>query len=712
MRMRLYSISWWQLLGILLLGSACLVEAGIEATKHNLSVTSGNTAAHKATSEERICLMCHTPHNANPAGPLWNHKLSSSGTVYTPYSSSTLNAAPGQPTGSSKLCLACHDGTIALGALLNMPGAIQGYDGTTPYYGGIIPGLESMITGSANLGIDLRDDHPISFVYDLSLVGYSLELNDPASLTGSVRLDANSELQCTSCHNPHTDAYPKFLRMGFTDGTGFGSPLCRECHDKDGWGVGNKHRDSDAQWNGIGSNPWHITGQNLANDIGSTPKINGCESCHQPHNNPNGNERLLKGDGESRLCLNCHGNNGLGGIEGNVSDSPDSTFNIEASLTKLSPHPSLDAAYDGRHRPLRGDVTAGYNVREDPDNLAEPNRHAECQDCHNPHEAKAGISPNPEDAVSDNTTHLASNVLKGVWGVAPSWPTAWSEVLRLDYTVVDNITHQYQLCLKCHSDYAFDGAVPPDSYAYPGVGTYTLTDQGKEFNPNNPSYHPVTEFAGKNDFQMTVSSVAYDYSSSLLKGFTATSTMGCTDCHSDPDTLDGSGPKGPHGSDNWPILNAPYGATTGQSGTWDTHLCFRCHDKNVYTYANGTTTEWQRTGFSGPDGMGGGGCGGGGGRKNLHAFHSCRRNVPCMTCHSAVPHGMKRRALLIYGRSPSSDAGADPEPYNAQSRRVAVTGSSGADYGIPSALNVDSVASGNWSKSYCHSTAPGVGCAM
>ncbi len=694
MRTQFHSTFWLRLLGAgLLFGSFSLVEAGIETTKHNLSASSGNT--HRATAEERICLMCHTPHNANPAGPLWNHKLSSSGTVYTPYSSSTLNAAPGQPTGSSKLCLACHDGTIAVGALLNMPGAIQGYDSLNqPYYDGIVPGLEAAITGSANLGIDLRDDHPISFVYDLTLAGYSLELNDPAGLTDKVRLDGNDELQCTSCHNPHTDTYPKFLRMGFTDAGGYGSPLCLECHNKNGWELGNKHRDSEAQWNGVGNNPWHIEGQNLANDIGSTPKINGCESCHQPHNNPNGNERLLKGDGESGLCLNCHGNSGLGGAEGNVSDSPDTTFNIERSLDKLSPHPVVDAAYDGRHRPVRGGAAENYKVREDPDNLMGANRHVECQDCHNPHEAKAGVSPNPEDAVSDNTTHLASNVLKGVWGVAPTWPGAWAEVLRFDYTVVDEVTYQYQLCLKCHSDYAFNGAIPPNSYAYPGVGVYTLTDQGKEFNPNNPSYHPVTEFPGKNNFQMTVGGNVYDYSSSLLKGFTATSTMNCTDCHSDPDTLAGTGPKGPHGSSYWPILNAPHDETTGQSGTWNDHLCFRCHDKNVYTNASGSSAEWWRTGFSD-------------GRRNLHVFHNMRRNAPCMTCHSAVPHGMKRRALLIYGRSPGTDPGADPEPYNAQARRVA-TGTN--NWGIPSARDVDSVPSGNWARSYCHSTGVGVGC--
>ena len=704
--MRLWRLcSLGLLMAGLLLGGGAAV-ASITTTKHNLS--SDNPGTYRATAEQRICLMCHTPHNANPAGPLWNHTLS--GATYTPYSSSTLNAQPGQPTGASKLCLSCHDGTVAVGSVYNMPGAYEEWLAPGVYrYSGTIVGLEETIASSALLGIDLRDDHPISFLFDSTLASYSGEFFSPSTLDGpsgmGVKLDQNGELQCTSCHEPHSSENPKFLRVAYQDGGGFGSPLCRTCHNKNGWDT-SKHRISKAVWNGADTNPWHVEGQNLANDsVNSTPKANACENCHDPHAG-GGGERLLKRDGEQRLCLACHGGTGL---EGNVSDATDPTFNIERSLNKLYPHPVLDTAYDGRHRPKRGDVTTNYKVREDPDNLAGANRHVKCQDCHNPHAVQPGVSPNPEDdTITDNTSSAASNVLNLVWGVSPSWPSAWSEVYRSAYTEVDDILYQYQLCLKCHSDYAFDTIANgtsniPDSYAYPGPGIYKLTDQGKEFNPNNPSYHPVTEFAGKNDFKMTVSGTVYDYSSSLLKGFTPNSTMTCADCHSDPDTLAGTGPKGPHGSDNWPILIAPYDETTGQSGTWDTHLCFRCHDKNVYTYAGGTTSEWWRTGYSGSGMMG---------RKNLHAFHNYRRNAPCMTCHSAVPHGMKRRALLIYGRSPSTDAGADPEPYNAQSRRVPVTGSNGADYGIPSARDVDAVQSGNWSKSYCHSTGVGVGCAM
>ena len=721
MRMRFYFKSWLQWLGVgLLLGSACLVEAGIATTKHNLSTTGTGDPTYRATTEQRMCLMCHAPHSADPAGPLWNHKLS--GATYTPYSSTTLNAAPGQPTGASKLCLACHDGTIAVGALLNMPGAIQGYSFGAPYYDGTIPGLESMITGAANLGVDLRDDHPVSFVFDATLAGYSLEFNDPAGLTNKVRLDGNDEMQCTSCHDPHTDEFPKFLRMAFRDTGGYGSPLCFECHDKDGWEVDNQHRDSLAEWDGLGDNPWHIDGQNVAGDqiagtgiadTASTPRANGCESCHQPHSNVNGNERLLKADGESEICMTCHNDN--------VSDNADPTYDMQTYFDRTYNHPSLNAAYDGKHSPMRDPVT--YNVRETsydsesggPSTL-EDNRHAECQDCHNPHWAKKGVSPNP-DAVIDatwleqgsngGTTMEISPVLEGGWGVTPIWPSNWADVVSYNDAEGVDFKYEYQLCLKCHSYYAFGPNPPVEphgvySTAY-GASYEDLTDQAKEFNPNNASYHPVAA-VGKNTFTMSDAATgcaatawACDYSASLLDNLTPDSTMGCSDCHTavESDTPI-TGPKGPHGSDVWPILYGNYNQNTGQNGTED-HLCFKCHDPNVYGFP-AASADWYKTGFSSN----------GGGARNLHARHVQLRDMPCMACHSGVPHGSDKRALLIFGMGTP-----DLPPYNAHARYPQDADGDLIDepYGIDSSVPVDTIESGNWVKSDCHSAGggPGVG---
>lgn len=653
-----------------LLGWAATGMAGIASTKHNLSATWAGTdpRTYKATSETQLCVFCHTPHNTNPTAPLWNHKLPDAALVYTPYSSKTLvAAAPGQPTGASKLCLSCHDGTVALGGVRNMP---LGHS-----VSGTVTGLEAFLTGAANLGTDLRNDHPVSFTYDAVLAAANTELVSPAALTGKIKTDNNGQMQCTTCHDPHSESPSQFLHLGYTDGSGYGSPLCRTCHNKQYWNTvpGNPHRESTAQWNGTGTNPYHIAGQNLALNTNSTPKANGCESCHKPHGGT-GPSQILKQDGESGVCLVCH--------NGSVASA---SKNIDMAMNKMYTHPSKTIS--GKHNPKR--QTDGM-VREDVVDIGTGNRHAECSDCHNPHAVSAGVSP----SVPNVTNNLTSNVLKGVWGVQPTWPGLWGQVTS--YTVVNDTQFQHEICFKCHSYYAFGASPPTDPYGMIAGGINT--DQAKEFNPNNASFHPVVA-AGKNDFKMTVGGTVYDYRSSLIAGMTPTSTFTCVECHSDAD-LAGTGPKGPHGSDVWPILWAPYDGSTGVTGS-ENHLCYKCHKASTYGGAGGSAGDWQSTGFSGP-----GGNSGNGPMKNLHYRHLEVRQVPCMGCHSAVPHGWKRKSFLIYGRDPAIDVGADPAPYNAHSK-FPVNGS--YDYGIPSAVNVDAVASGTWTRSICHNAGVGTG---
>ena len=87
----------------------------IVGSKHDMSALTWN-------AEGEICITCHTPHNSQAASvgaPLWNH--ASTTTVfglYTSTTSATLNASTGQPAGTSKLCLSCHDGTVDLIAVL------------------------------------------------------------------------------------------------------------------------------------------------------------------------------------------------------------------------------------------------------------------------------------------------------------------------------------------------------------------------------------------------------------------------------------------------------------------------------------------------------------------------------------------------------------------------------------------------------------------
>lgn len=660
------------IVAVALLG-ASLAMAGITNTKHNLSVTGPGT--YKATSETQICVYCHTPHNANPASLLWNHTLST--VTYQPYSSNTMKAAaPGQPSGASKLCLTCHDGTVALGSVLNLPRQHQ--------QPGTIAGLASALLGTAptNLSTDLRNDHPVSFTYDSTLASQNTELNNPAAITGKIKPGISNLMQCNNCHDPHSDANPKFMLAPYQDASGYGSPLCRTCHNKEYYSTlpNMTHRESTKQWNGVGANPWYIPGQNLPLNANSTIKTNGCENCHQPHNSPS-TQQLLKSGGGAATCLTCH--------NGNVVADP--AKNIDLALSRPYVHPIKDATRAGRHKPKR---QADGKVREDPADLA--NRHAECEDCHNPHAVSPGVSPNA--AVGVVTNNLTAPVNKGVWGVTPTWPANWTDVTT--YTTVQDTTYQYQICLKCHSYYAYGLTPPIDPYNKMPSADKRLTDQAKEFNPNNASIHPVTG-PGKNPFTMTVGVTNYSYASSLINGMTPTSTYGCSECHSNGDSGAGIGPKGPHGSNTWPIVWGLYNDQTGRVGTTTgatAHICFKCHDANVYASLT-SRTAWQKTGFSN-------------GAINIHVYHVVTKNVACNACHAGVPHGWKRKRMLIFGATNlTRDPGADVAPYNAH---LYYPWDGISDYGIPSNVGsfrgktLDTITSGNWQQDDCHNGVPNI----
>ncbi len=294
----------------------------VKDTVHNLSVS--GTGVINSPTEQEVCVFCHAPHNTNGANPLWNRQTPA--TSYSIYSSSTLDSQPGQPTGSSKLCLSCHDGTIALGDVLSraQPIPVSG--------GGVIP------PGHTNLGTDLSNDHPVSFLYSSSLSNADSKIVAPSSLPLGFRLDSNSELQCTTCHDPHQNSNGKFLVRT----PQFGD-LCSSCHARPAWSASSHATSSKSVLGVTGSLPF------------STVAENSCQSCHQVHGAP-GHERLLRNAAEEANCLNCHG--------GQVA-----TQNIQSVINKT----------------VRHDPTAYLGIHDAAESNHATNPHVECSDCHNPH---------------------------------------------------------------------------------------------------------------------------------------------------------------------------------------------------------------------------------------------------------------------------------------------------------------------------------------
>jgi hypothetical protein len=213
------------LLGILATIPAFAQHESVVDTVHNLS-SSGPGEIH-ALFETEVCKFCHIPHNAEVPTPLWSRPLSRA-QYLTPEIGRTRGAeveVP-QPDGSSRLCLSCHDGTIALGEVVGEPQSIP------------MSGAERLHPGQSGfIGTDLSGSHPVSFFVAESGDEFATGLTDMgvrslASITADpdVHLDAQGKMQCTTCHDPHADRYfvpgrvPRFWVKPTVD------EVCLTCH--------------------------------------------------------------------------------------------------------------------------------------------------------------------------------------------------------------------------------------------------------------------------------------------------------------------------------------------------------------------------------------------------------------------------------------------------------------------------------------------------
>lgn len=195
------------------------MAAAFTATKHNM--TTYINANNVSAGSKEICVYCHTPHNAVVNRALWNRN-SPAGTFKLYTSGANTEAAAWFKSGvigtiastsSSLMCLSCHDGATAINSMVRVKN---------------LPTLtNNFVSGAANLGTDLTNDHPINLDYatvqtDGGQVG---KLNAPAALTVAKLI--GGAVECASCHDVHNTTNSPFLR-----GTMSASVLCLDCHAK------------------------------------------------------------------------------------------------------------------------------------------------------------------------------------------------------------------------------------------------------------------------------------------------------------------------------------------------------------------------------------------------------------------------------------------------------------------------------------------------
>jgi hypothetical protein len=743
-------------------------NANIRATKHNLSAS--GTGTTKASSEDQICVFCHTPHAANAVAPspLWNRTLSSA--TYTPYTSNSLDAekifgALSQPGGSSKLCLSCHDGTMALGTV----GVLDGKTNQTIAMSG---GTTTMPTGAGattgftrNLGTDLRNDHPISFTFDGTLAARDGEFRTPPYSSGgspvvSIRssgvkpmlpLDHEGKVQCTSCHDPHLQA-SKFLRLNrfqqnASAGTTFNpanDQICLGCHDKNKDSQGNAYLawSNSAHANSSLSAYTYTAAASTQREFPANIPVwqAGCLNCHDTHT-VQGSRRLLregtdntsapKAGGNPAIeetCYQCHSNAPI--IANTTLTATSGVPDIKTefgSTRKRMPIASTDQPAGAERHDIGGNFTdptfvdcsgtsnkCGADFIEQRSVLGANNhtsRHVECTDCHNPHRVIKNALFNGQGSATRRTHvpggvngNVASGALRGTFGVQPVYPALstasnWPEtpstydVKRGDPGANTNIarsntyvTREYQLCLKCHSDYGAGTAMPSLSSYTGGTasGTNGITrytnvaaefavsatdppssggDQGEQGNAgtacggdcdpagnspqaggatgnNHRSWHPVMWPTGRDAKERTKSSSGtFDNIRNPYITNLGTQTMYCSDCHghsaswtqgATQGAVD-NGPnlaavQGPHGSDQNFILKGKWDTTVTPSSTRTGNssggICGRCHNPT------------DNSGFDGAD------------SEASHGW-SAKSSRYCMACHIAVPHGWKNKAFLV-----------------------------------------------------------------
>ncbi|MDP2783739.1 MAG: cytochrome c3 family protein [Sulfurimicrobium sp.] len=235
---------------LLLVGMATLPLAslaGILGSRHDLSGNMGSNYSHGIVYNDygQVCVYCHTPHDSNTGNGgklLWNKPFSTAS--YTLYSSPTAKLPTSQPTGassSSALCLSCHDGTIAVDALVNMPNqpftpsGASGSPGanhrrmsgdvSADSCGGCHnPSGAAPAVAAAFLGTDLSNDHPVGMAYDNAI---NPGLNPVSAVTTAGMKLYGGKVECATCHDPHNVNYKAFLRVANTQ-----SSMCTTCHLK------------------------------------------------------------------------------------------------------------------------------------------------------------------------------------------------------------------------------------------------------------------------------------------------------------------------------------------------------------------------------------------------------------------------------------------------------------------------------------------------
>ncbi len=685
-------------------------------TKHAGTLTSGwnpPPSGKQYNAGVKIpCAVCHDIHGSSKG----NYKMLSDGLYNYEVSNGwvdtgTAGKIDNDPGNADEKCIVCHEPAVNSTTQSSRTGEIMGINMKMPATHNPTSNCEGChknTSGSSVHDLDLAPDSCSSChseIHNRMTSSAGADLKSSHEITSTAGNLTNTSGSCTGmCHTNHIhtpttnniwlDAvnHTAFSNAPYTDEISTAPyGLCLSCHTSSRSGNSAGTAITTVAINATNfNNSAHQYQADLFTHSwdNSGLKIN-CLKCHrdseqtlsQSKYGPHGSRYLnllfagvdsTNGYAEEGLCYKCHATNtaknpngGSGKDFYNAVSLTANALNIDGIFTsKSSVHPTYTVS--GKH--LKMPINEGSA-----DFAAPSNRHAECEDCHDEHSAKAGTHTQGSNA--------ASGALTGTVGVQPTggtWPNGstgtWADMRNpTSWELVASISYEWQLCLKCHSSYTTQ---PTNATNYPwgansdaGIAANQQTNQALEFNPNNPGRHGVVAQLPTGNWLRGKTTPQF------VNGWNGDMTMYCSDCHKSETTTD---PAGPHGSNNSYVLLAPWSTNTGASGT-DNDLCFKCHDRG--TYGGGVNNANTASGFSNTS------------QGNLHNYGNSvgnKHRVQCVRCHSFIPHGWKRNKMIII-------KGTDTAPYLNQGQAVPVLDVNGNFVGT----------SGDWRQGNCNHSAQG-----
>jgi hypothetical protein len=196
-------------------------QTGVSGSLHDINYIAASTGTYNQDSYQRVCVFCHTPHNAENSSsgvssPLWNHAPSK--VVLAPYvwalpANQTIPFNADPLIGPSRLCMGCHDGVTAVDS--------HGSSGSSKN------GAHPMTTTGYTVN-NLTKIHPIGFLYADALAARPGRLTDP---TTTSFLASSPFGDASASSNVYT-------RVGYIPGTVLiastlyaGYVTCATCHD-------------------------------------------------------------------------------------------------------------------------------------------------------------------------------------------------------------------------------------------------------------------------------------------------------------------------------------------------------------------------------------------------------------------------------------------------------------------------------------------------